>query len=825
MKLILAIAFALVFSLSFPNSARCQSWQPLRNQPSFNANTALLLTDGTVMVQAYLTGNWWRLTPDNTGSYVNGTWSQLASMPSGYGPLYYASAVLPDGRVVIEGGEYNLSQGQVETNLGAVYNPASNAWTSITAPSGWGNIGDAQSVVLANGTFMLGNCCSSQQALLNASNLTWTITGSGKADGNSEEGWELLPSGDVLVVDASDRNSNQDSNVELYNPSSGSWSSTGFTPVDLVNTQCSIEIGPGVLRPDGTVFAVGGISNTSVYNPSSGIWSVGPTFPAGYGAPDAPGALLPDGNVLVQVSPFPTASNCSNPPPPSLFYEFNGTTLTAVPAPPHAPSDPSFVGRMLVLPTGQILWTDQTTGVEIYTPSGTYNSSWEPSISSFPSSVTAGTFNNAISGTLFNGLSQGAMYGDDAQAATNYPLVRITNNSTGHVFYCKTHNHSTMSVDTGSANVSTQFDVPTHTETGASTLAVVANGIPSISVPITVAQGDFFSLTGSMSTTRYLHTATTLQDGTVLIAGSYQIPTAEVYNPLTGTTSAVGNMHSARYSHTATLLNNGTVLITGGCNGSGTCLSSAELYNPATRTFTVVGNMSTQRQYHTATLLQNGMVLITGGCNGSNGCDFSADLYNPSTETFTATGNMSTRRYSHTATLLNNGNVLVTGGCTGGGTCLSSAEIYSPITGTFTVTGSMSVPRRTQTAAILNSGEVLIAGGCNGSNGCFATAELYNPATGTFALTGSMSTRRYSHTATVLLDGTVLQVGGCTGSGTCLSSAEFYNPATGGFTTTSSMSVPRYEQTAALLNDGTVLVSGGCNGSNGCFSSEELYHP
>jgi hypothetical protein len=38
--------------------------------------------------------------PDIHGSYVNGTWSPIASMPAGYGPLYFGSAVLPDGRVV-----------------------------------------------------------------------------------------------------------------------------------------------------------------------------------------------------------------------------------------------------------------------------------------------------------------------------------------------------------------------------------------------------------------------------------------------------------------------------------------------------------------------------------------------------------------------------------------------------------------------------------------------------------------------------------------------------------------------------------------------------
>ena len=90
-----------------------------------------------------------------------------------------------------------------------------------------------------------------------------------------------------------------------------------------------------------------------------------------------------------------------------------------------------------------------------------------------------------ISGYLFNGLSQGAAYGDDAQAATNYPLVRITNRATGHVFYSRTHDHSSMAVAFGGL-VSTHFDVPADQELGVSDLVVVANGIPSKPVTMSV---------------------------------------------------------------------------------------------------------------------------------------------------------------------------------------------------------------------------------------------------------------------------------------------------------------------------------------------------
>src|SRR5204863_9226475 len=84
-----------------------QTWQSLTNQPAFSAGAMLLLTDGTVLVHAEQNDsrNWYKLTPDVNGSYLNGTWTQVASLPAGYAPLYFSSAVLPDGRVIIEGGE------------------------------------------------------------------------------------------------------------------------------------------------------------------------------------------------------------------------------------------------------------------------------------------------------------------------------------------------------------------------------------------------------------------------------------------------------------------------------------------------------------------------------------------------------------------------------------------------------------------------------------------------------------------------------------------------------------------------------------------------
>ena len=98
---------------------------------------ALLLTDGTVLVQQYQSNNWYRLTPDASGSYIGGTLTQVDSLPSNFKPLYYASAVLADGRVIVMGGEYNYGGGG--ESLGAIFdptvNPPTGRWTAVSAPT------------------------------------------------------------------------------------------------------------------------------------------------------------------------------------------------------------------------------------------------------------------------------------------------------------------------------------------------------------------------------------------------------------------------------------------------------------------------------------------------------------------------------------------------------------------------------------------------------------------------------------------------------------------------------------------------------------------
>jgi hypothetical protein len=500
----------------------------------------LLMTDGTVIVHLiddttfHGTRNWLRLTPDINGNYATGTWSTFATLPVintvPYAPIFFASEVLPDGRVVISGGEYNDSEGQVVTTKGAIYYPSFGAWTAVAPPATWSIIGDAQSVVLNDGTYMVANCCEFSpglQALFRGTppfnSSAWTVVGTGKNTDNDEEGWTVLPNGKVLTIDAYvafDFSFNPPRpiscaanamNSEIYDPATRTWSSAGSTIVQLPDCNASTgfqsyELGPQVLRPDfasdgsgDNVLAFGGntkgTAHTAVFNASTSTWAAGPNVPSvgatAYTLSDAPAATLPSGNVLFAASPMWTAATGPGSfPAPTNFWEIGpnsgGNVITGVTQNPDGPGTNSFEWNFLVLPTGQVLAVETyAPNVWIYNPiPGSPNAAWLPVINTSPTDVNrASTY--TLTGTQFNGLSHGAAYGDDVQANTNYPIVKIVNIASGHVFYQRSFGFNTMSVARNTAS-STNFTVSGTTETGPSTLYVIANGISSAGVPVTV---------------------------------------------------------------------------------------------------------------------------------------------------------------------------------------------------------------------------------------------------------------------------------------------------------------------------------------------------
>jgi hypothetical protein len=342
-----------------------------------------------------------------------------------------------------------------------------------------------------------------------------------------------------------------------------------------------------------------------------------------------------------------------------------------------------------------------------------------------------------------------------------------------------------------------------------------------------------------MDSQRFGHSATLLTDGTVLIAGGLSGPDsdtatvdlAEVYDPSTNQFSARAAMIQPRQSHTATTLNNGKVLITGGDNGRD-ALESAELFDPATGLFDPLATvMSTPRTGHTATILEGsvarGRVLIVGGSPAFDpdngifvGSLSSGELFDPRSggQFEPLPVQMHFARSGPAATLLADGQVLISGGVDQQGLVQGSAELFQILNSAaveqnpqtalkinFAPAGMMNTPRFFHASILLPDKTVLIVGGIGTSQNVLASAEIYDPAQKTFTPVGPMNEARQSPAVALVNNNSAVLIAGGSGD----DSVEIYDPNSKTFSLFSASQSQRLLATATLLEPGNILIAGG----------------
>ena len=471
--------FLLFFTSFFYQNSQAQgTWTNVTNlAPDYNGGVMLLLSDGTVIVKTYYGGfgstpgtTWDKLTPDASGSYINGTWSRIATMANDR--LYFSTWVLNDGRVYVGGGEYGSG------TLAEIYNPLTNSWSSLTAPGV--NFSDGNSENLPDGKLLLG--VNSGTTLTNYlyDPVANTYTAAPSCTGSHDEAaWLKLPDNSILQVDLGSYN------AERYIPSTNTWIADSACPVMLYDSY-GYEAGTALQLPDGRSFFIGSTSVTAFYTPTGntnpGSWCTGPAIPSGLGAPDAAAAMMNNGNILMALSPTPTMSN--HFPTPTSFYEFDYATDTfialAAPSGGSSIAVASYNTNMLALPDGNILYTSQgNKRYYVYTPGSSALSAGKPTVGNI-TRVNCDTF--TVTGTLFTGISEGASYGDDWTMSTNFPIVRLTSGS--NVYYGRTYNWNRYgSVSTGTSPDTTSFTLPAGLPQGTYSLQVVVNG--NASAPVT----------------------------------------------------------------------------------------------------------------------------------------------------------------------------------------------------------------------------------------------------------------------------------------------------------------------------------------------------
>jgi hypothetical protein len=501
------------------------TWVPLNNSAPDYIGTMLLLPDGTVMAaNGDTSSNWYRLTPDSSGSYVNGTWSALSPMNDTR--LYFASDVLPNGNVFVAGGEYGTGTATAE-----IYNIVSNTWAetvvppalldpSQMSPAANGNqaFADAISTVLPNGSVLIAPVYASTVGGTLTYNPTSNVWSAGprlfRGSDQAEACWVKLADGSVLTIDPYGTHS------ERYLPALNRWLNDANVPVSLYDTNG--ELGAGILLSDGRAFFLGGTGHTAFYTPSgntnAGTWAAGPDLPNGQGTPDAPAAMMMNGKVLCATGPAQTYNG------PVSFYEYDAVSnaFTQVIAPDGSAALAYAVPygtTMLDLPDGSVLFADFDRQLYVYQPDGSPLASGKPTITRITQNPD-GSYH--LTGKQLNGISQGAAYGDDAQMDSNYPIVRMTN-SVGGVFYARTYGWSSTGVMTGNAPVTTEFALPAGLPLGEYSLVVVANGICSDPVTFVTLVPLQIALSGNHAVISWPSSATNidLETTTNLSAGNW----------------------------------------------------------------------------------------------------------------------------------------------------------------------------------------------------------------------------------------------------------------------------------------------------------------
>ncbi len=485
-----------------------------------NVGLMLLLPDGTVLANENTDQNgdsgWYLLTPDSSGHYYDGTWTAVSSM--NYTRLFFSSQVLQDGRVFIAGGEDGNGSATAEIynpitdplNPGHEANPASNPWTVINPPTSLLNPSAGSPVVNGDQAFLdatsellpAGNVldapvapnASGETLNYNATTNIWAEGGTlANGEGNEDEAsWVKLPDNSILTIGPFNQTAQRF--IPASSGTTGSWQADTSVPVQIFDSNLGEE-GPGNLLPNGKAFFSGGTGNTVIYTPtgttSPGSWTVGPVVPQNLAPDDAPGAMMNNGKILCCFAPMGGATKATQYQPPTSFFEYDYTvgangSFTEVGAPYGTAGGPNnmlqapnacYVFEMLDLPDGTVLMSNFGGTLYIYTPDANTNStvaSLAPTISSVTQNVNG---DYLLKGTLLNGFSEGAAYGDDAQMSSNYPIVYLKSGS--NVYYARTHNWSSTGVRQTGKTVSTEFDPPLNLPSGTYSLYVSANGLVS----------------------------------------------------------------------------------------------------------------------------------------------------------------------------------------------------------------------------------------------------------------------------------------------------------------------------------------------------------
>lgn len=710
--------FILLICLSFAAPGRAATWTlngPLND--ARYAHSATLLATGKILIAGGLLTNGVATATAELYDPISGACTLTASMATNRSR--HTATLLPNGKVLVAGGALGFSV----LSACEIYDPVAGTWTN----TGSLNVGrfDHTATLLANGKVLVvggGTTATTAAAELYDYTTGLWATAAPMTTARTLHCATLLTNGQVLVTGGQQGTIPVTilSSAEVYDPLSNVWHAVN-SMISARVSHTAVMLPSGNTALAGKVLVAGGgnssvLSACELYNPSTGTW--GTTVAMHTARQGQTASVLPNGDVLVTggQSAGGTITNTSE------IYIVTGASASW--ATPVSMNTPRMNQTATLLPSGKVIViggeapnvTPDSTTESFYNGGGDWNNGGttvEHAAGQEATLLPSGKV--LVTGGFDSGGVNGTMNADlyDPSTGTWEPTSPMTHS---HVY------HSSTLLQNGNVLV-TGDD-----ENDFSSEAEVYN--TALGTWTDIGPGEQFAL----------YSATLLLNGKVLLAGGVEGPDFEatvtnacfLYDPVSQTFSQTGFLNTPRYLHSATLLTNGQVLVAGGVEYDGEnelffAGQDSELYDPNTGHWSyTAGSMTSPREYQEAVLLPNGQVLAIGGFN-NGGVNSSAEIFNPNTGLWSATGSMNTARADCAAALLPGGMVLAASGASNTtNNQTTSVELYDPGTGAWTGISSINQARFVPSSVVLPSGQVFVCGGYPTSTGGPIFPELFS---------------------------------------------------------------------------------------------------
>ncbi len=724
----------------------------------------------------------------------------------------YAAPVVPllDGRVVIAGGQ---TSGPSNLSGGEIFDPVSQTFTTVsnnmvnTRYMGVGSLLDDGRAMFISGAN--GATAYSTTTIFDPNTNTFSA-GPNMSAAKYSAPVEKLYNGKLLVmggctaVDAASGacSSGYLSSVELFDPATSTWTSTG-------NMSVARSFAQSTLLPNGEVLIAGGSngstyhSSTEIYNPVTGTWRKVPGMVQGRYL--AAMAQISDTEVMVVGGADGTSDFSST----EIFdivantWRSNGNI--------NSTNRGGFLADSFIkLPNGKILLAGAYRTQDASNPVSTALL-YDPIANTW-----ASTGNNL---TLSNALFNMALLPDGKVVIPGGMTTGTSATTASHIYTPNSYDIYAQKIDrNGNKLWGSGTDIRVNSDDGNrySSGGPLYNHLnPHVALDssgnaIVAWEEQRDGATRSSIWTQKLQSS----DGTKLWPDGTD-------NTLTST----GALSISRLSTSSgadaksNALQNGKVLVTGG--SSAASQTQVELYDPASGTFTLGPATTYTHQQHATTELFNGNILVTGSrVDTVAGSSSSAEIYNPLTNTVSAASPMVSQRYNHTATTLKNGKVLIVGS-ESSATGMTTSEIFDPSTSTFSTGPSTQYPRYGHASVLIPNGKVMVIGAAANNSGR-SIAEIYDPQTNTFSAVSNPSMSMQFPSAVVMKNGKVLALGTNTSTA---SVAEIYDPAANSWTRTglTVMGTSTYGSLVNLPNGKIAMFGGGASVNNETIS--QIYDP